>query len=75
MTDTKFKITRTVLAEMAEMAATNNLDTSALNWTEVQQVLTLESLKRLFAIYGLSVPYKFAIDELKEREDADDTGA
>lgn len=75
MIDTKFKITRERLAEMADIASTNNLDTSQLTWTEVQQVLTLESLKRLFAIYGLSVPYKFAIDELKEREDADDTGA
>lgn len=58
--ENKFEIGKQQLAEMAQIAVTNNIDTSKLSWTEVQQTLTLFALEELFKRYQLDVPYKLS---------------
>ena len=58
------KITRQVLAEMATLASKGALDTSRLSYTEVQQVLTLHSLKMYLATFNIELEIELDIKEL-----------
>jgi hypothetical protein len=74
MNETKFKINRRVLAEMNELACFNKLDTSALTYTEAQQVLTLQSLIDVLAEFNIDLGIELSIPELKPlaENDGDD---
>lgn len=66
---TKFKVTRQTLEEMHQLAVRSNLDTSSLTWTEVQQVLTLQSLIELLATYKIDLEIELDIKELHADQD------
>lgn len=72
MSQHKFIIDEQVLREMAQLAAKNTIDTSHLEWTQVQQALTLWSLVELFKSYGMEeeLPFTLAIErDPKDKED------
>ncbi len=60
----RFKIGKEQLAQMAEIAVKNEIDTSKLTWEQTQQVLTLYSLEKLFEGYMLDIPYELDKEEL-----------
>jgi hypothetical protein len=62
----KFSITRQVLAEMQQIASKSQLDTSRLDYSEVQQVLTLHSLIKLLASYQIDLEIVIDIKELMD---------
>lgn len=64
MESTRFKIGKEQLAQMAEIAVKNEIDTSKLTWEQTQQVLTLYSLEKLFEGYMLDIPYELDKEEL-----------
>lgn len=59
-----FKITRQTLAEMRQLASKTSKDTSRLDYEEVQQVLTLQSLIDLLADYQIDLGIELDIKEL-----------
>jgi len=69
---TGFKINRKVLAEMAELAVRTKLDTSSLTYTEVQQVITLDSLIELLASFNIDAGFELAIEGIRQDVANDD---
>lgn len=71
----KFKITRQTLSEMAALAGKSTLDTSKLDYTEVQQVLTLHSLIQVLASYQIDLEVELDVKELHVTETKPDSWA